>query len=331
MSTVKLARVLPRLAALCVGAGALVLLVEAAGAPITHQQAGSDIFITLNNDFIKKYKDRVTIETQFMVDRPAPKPHPPSEDGDEHVAGRSNDVGLPIVAEIMNAKTEAKAVSFVQKAAKNHQPIQVAGAWRIWCEHAGGRPQVQGQKVDPATTSNPDHVFEIHPLSRVGDIDTRKSFQPIQGYRPKEAHTAFLHYENVKCRIIPGDNTTTIRTSTAGYNIVQFKLQSLEEPNEQRVTDDGRFVMCQVHDLEGELVVRKVRMAFVKGTPPEEAVKNLANGKRLTVLGIPRIDLALVSYRVQHQGDESKPLEWNLPYEIIVVAVFPGEEDGSDD
>jgi len=115
-----------------------------------------------------------------------------------------------------------------------------------------------------------------------------------------------------------GDKTTTIRTFSAGYNIVKFKLEPLEEPEKQKVVDDGRFVMCAVRDLDNELVVRKVRMAFVKGTAPEDAVKKLAVGKRLTVLGIPRIDLALVSWRVANKDVEGEPLTWNLPYEMIV-------------
>jgi hypothetical protein len=316
-----------RVGVLCLAVGAMLTLAGTSEGQKGGGQAGRDILITLKNDFIDKYKDLVTIKTKFKVVK-AGKLHPPSQDGDMHCSGLADEVGLPIVAEIMNARLQEEAVLAMQEAEKTKKPIQVAGAWRIWCEHAGGGAQVQGKELEAFTDSNPDHVFEIHPLSWVGKVDTRKSFRPIKGYRPKEAHTAFLHYENVKCKITPGDKTTTIRTSTAGYNIVKFKLESLEEKDKQKVVDDGRFVMCAVRDLENELVVRKVRMAFVKDTPPEAAVKNLANGERLTVLGIPRIDLALVSYRVKHKDDEGEPLTWNLPYEIIVVAVV---EDAGED
>jgi hypothetical protein len=313
-----------RLGALCLALGAVLALVSTTGGQPTAAQAGRDIIITLKNDFIEKYKNLVTIEANFTVDK-AGKIHPPREDGDMHVAGRAKEVGLPIVAEIMNAKQHMDAVKAITDA--EGSAIKVVGAWRIWCEHAGGRAQVQGKALKPFTDSNPDHVFEIHPISQLGDIDLRKSYQPIKGYRPKDAHTAFLHYENVKCRITPGATTTTIRTSTAGYNIVKFKLESLEEPAKQKEVDNGRFVMCAVRDLDNELIVRKVRMAFVKGTPPEVKVKELAMGKRMTVLGIPRIDLALVAYRVAHKDDDTRPLTWNLPYEMIVVAVFPEEAE----
>ena len=40
------------------------------------------------------------------------------------------------------------------------------------------------------------------------------------------------------------------------------------------------------------------------------------------VLGIPRIDLALVSYRTRVADTRPEVLEWNLPYELIVVGVY---------
>lgn len=45
--------------------------------------------------------------------------------------------------------------------------------------------------------------------------------------------------------------------------------------------------------------------------------------------GIPRLNLALVSWRVAHRNDLRKPLTWNLPYEMIAVGICdkPYEED----
>jgi len=51
----------------------------------------------------------------------------------------------------------------------------------------------------------------------------------------------------------------------------------------------------EILDLEGGLFVRNRRMVFIKDTPPETAVINLTKRGRLHVLGLPRIDLALVS------------------------------------
>ena len=68
-------------------------------------------------------------------------------------------------------------------------------------------------------------------------------------------------------------------------------------------------------------------MVFAKGTPPELIARNLEVGDRLHVLGIPRISLKLVDWRVDNAAREMSEnnrdvLRWNLPYEIIVVAVY---------
>ena len=48
--------------------------------------------------------------------------------------------------------------------------MAVTGAWRLWPEHAGGEPQVQGEQLDKFNTTNPDHVFQIHPIASVNAI-----------------------------------------------------------------------------------------------------------------------------------------------------------------
>jgi hypothetical protein len=124
--------------------------------------AGSGTVIVLNNDFIEKYKDVATIEAMFSVDTVGPihKVSKGGLDGDMHFSGRAEAIGLPIVAEIMNAKDpHFKKVITKVKAAAGGDPVKIAGAWRLWCEHANNSKQVQGAKLNPFPVSNPDHVF----------------------------------------------------------------------------------------------------------------------------------------------------------------------------
>jgi hypothetical protein len=316
------------------GLGAALVLALAAwalnlgGSQARAAGAGSKIFITLKDDFIDKYKLLATIDADFKVIK-AGKVNPADKDGDMHVAGWSDDIGLPTVAEIMNAKDQNKAVG-IARAAQGKAAIKITGAWRIWCEHAGGGPQVQGKKVN-VTSTNPDHVFEVHPLTKVGAEDVSASFKPIDGFTPKKAHDAFTHYENVACKITHDDTnkTTTVQTSMAGYNYVKFMIESVDDTEGGLDVKDGRFVRCNVLDLDGDLLVRDVRMVFVKGTPPEAKGKALKKDGRLTVLGIPRLDLSLVKFRVDNASkDRFKDrdlLNWNLPYEMIIVGVYPDE------
>ena len=91
----------------------------------------AQIQITLSNSFIEKYKDRVTIDATYTVDKAHPHPNPPKKDGDLHIAGRAPEIGLPTVAEIMNAGSEDSAVALVHGVEGTGTPIDILGAWRI--------------------------------------------------------------------------------------------------------------------------------------------------------------------------------------------------------
>lgn len=131
-----------------------------------------------------------------------------------------------------------------------------------------------------------------------------------------------MKYEGMSSRIRSNSakKTTTITTRMAGYNYVEFIMEITDET--QHEVADGRMVFATVRDLDGETLVRKRRMVFVKDTPPEVLVKTLKKGARVHVLGMPRIDLALVSWRVRNSAARPEVLTWRLPYEIIVVGVY---------
>jgi hypothetical protein len=311
------------------------LAAAAGGHPKDPSATSGNITITLKKSFITAYKNRATIDADdYVIDVAHKQPNPASKDGDLHIAGRAESIGLPIVAEIMNAKDEKAAVNRVHKLEGTGKKLNVSGAWRLWCEHAGSSKQIQGAPLQPFTTTDPPHVFEIHPVTKLDGIDVTNSLKPIKGFQPKDAHEAFVHYENVRCLIQPQGETVTLVTHMAGYNYVEFILELNEKPFPLK---DGIAVQCKVRDLEGELLVHNRRMIFAAGTEPFNRVEGLDMGKRLHVLGLPRIDLALVDWRVANAGTpeyrDEEPLKWNLPYEIVVVAVYPtglGAEDNEE-
>ena len=290
--------------------------------------ARAEITITLKNSFIEKFKNRATITTSFTVDKAHKKPNPPSKDADLHIAGRAPEVGLPLVAEIMNAKQFSAAVDQIHEVEGTDEEIPLTGVWRLWCEHGGSSKQIQGNAVKQAKTSNPDHVFEIHPATSVAGIDVLPGFVPIEGYKNKDAMQAFHAYENLSSKITLGANTTTIITRMGGFNYVEFQIKLNEDPQE---IADGVMVMAQVQDLDGEMLVRNRRMVFVKDSDPANEVLQLHKGQKLHVLGVPRINLAILSWRIRNGKDRPEVLTWQLPYEMIVVGVFgPGTEEGEE-
>jgi hypothetical protein len=291
--------------------------------------ARADITIVLQNGFIEQQKRRVTIDTEFLVDKAHKKPNPASKDGDLHVAGRADEVKLPIVAEIMNAKDDMTAVDDIHEVEGTGTPIKLSGAWRLWCEHAG-EEQIQGQPLKPFKTTNPDHVFEVHPVTSLNGRDLLHTLKPIQGFQTKDADNAFTKYESLRCKIIPGNNTTTLVTTMAGFNYVEFIMDINSPPQDSE--DGGLMVMCKVRDLNQELLVHNRRMVMVKGSEVEQMTRDKPVGTRIHVLGLPRINLSLVSRRVQAaaQGRQDV-LTWGLPYEIIVVGFYEFVEPDDDD
>ena len=82
-------------------------------------------------------------------------------------------------------------------------------------------------------------------------------------------------------------------------------------------------------------------MAFVRESKPDKTVEEMKAGDTLRVIGIPRINLNLVSWRVNEVDKATKEwnrnknkqneekltrakarLTWKLPYEMIIVAVI---------
>jgi hypothetical protein len=305
-------------------AGAAVL----AASLLPAATARAEIRITLQNGFVEKYKDRATIDATYSIDNANARPKPPAGDGDFHAAGRAPEVGLAAVASVMNAALEPKVLELVHRAERSRRPVAVRGVWRLWCEHGGDSEHVQGQPIEPFKTTNPPHVFAIHPVLRFGDQDLAGSFQPIDGFSYKDAGQAFRNYEQLPSRITVGEGTTTITTRMADADYVDFVIRLNEDPTDWLA--DGLAVKAAVLDTQGELLVDERRMIAVAGTAPYARVKALRKGEALHVVGVPRIDLALLSRRIADSGRVAGILDWSLPYEMVLVAVFTDTPSGPD-
>ena len=109
-------------------------------------------------------------------------------------------------------------------------------------------------------------------------------------------------------------------TAKGQFNDVEFVLEIAEEG--RQVAEDGSFVNAAVLDLKGNQLAEKVRMVFLKDTPPARAVSGLRRGDRLHAFGLPRIDLSIVSWRAQNSKDNPELLNLSLPYEIVVVGIY---------
>lgn len=280
-----------------------------------------DIEIQLNTSFVERYKNRVTISATFTVDQVMPQPVPASLDGDLHFAGRSPQIALPVVGEIANAALHKDAMEIVHRAGGSGTAVNVTGVWRIWPEHSGGTPEVQGNALPTYTMSNPKHIFEIHPVTSIEGFGLLDSFVPVEGFKPGDAQRTFAIYEKATCTVKVQRETISISTQQGLYNDVGFTMQLADDP--QQIVDDGRFVIASAMNSKGDTVlVKRLRMVFAKGAPPEIAVRTRKAGDKLHVYGIPRVDIAEISRRVRGSDRDASLLAGTLPYEIIILGVY---------
>jgi hypothetical protein len=278
--------------------------------------------LSLKKSWVEKYKDRATIEATFHIDDAHETPNTAKKDADLHIAGRSLQVGIPMVAEIMNAKAEPAALQEVKN--KKGSSTHVVGAWRLWFEHPPAAGELQAQNLDDLPPvmvgTNPDHVFEIHPLSEISSIAMGDTFTVIQGFTPKNAVEAFGRYQKLKAAVRADDHGITIDSPKIGFNYVEFRFEAKGKPKAMK--DGGRAVLADVFGDNGdEPLAEDIRMIFLPETAPFAKVAGLKAGSELHVLGIPRVNLnALFTFAYSPENDGKRRA---LPYEMIIVGVYP--------
>jgi hypothetical protein len=290
----------------------------------------ADVTLALNTSFVKKVKDKATISTNLFVDVHPNKPHTigsGADDGDIHMAGRDTVVKLPLVAEIMNASLMDAALQLLAQASGT-KSIPVTGVWRVWFEHLGKKDQIQGQPVPVPSDSNPDHLFEIHPITSFDGVDVLKSFVEIKSKtKTFEAHpaaTAFASYEAQKITISASNTAIMIKGGEIGFNYTEFVIELAGKPKD---VGDGLLALARVYDkgdLEKQVADDLRRMVFVKGTPAADELLKHKKGDMLRVIGLPRVNLSEVFAIAAKHG--KNPVEAKLPYEMIIAAVLPPTE-----
>src|SRR4029434_8046114 len=132
------------------------------------------------------------------------------------------DIGLPMVAEIVNAASFPDAVDAAKTAAATKQSRRLSGVWRFWLEHPSKKPQTQGAPVPVPTNTNPDHSFEIHPLTAIGGEDLEWSFGTVACYSPSAAKKAFQDYESREFLVSRSGGFTSIEGTKAKFNYAGF-------------------------------------------------------------------------------------------------------------
>ena len=317
-------------------AGCVTILWMLGALPLLHA-AEPKFEVQLKKAFVDKYKDRTLIKATMVVRHSHKQPNPVgqgSEDGDLHFSGESDDVGLPFVAEVVNAAAQTSAVAIIKQTAKHNEdqpkdptPMQVVGAWRLWFEHPSKSQVQMGNNPFFPDTTNPNHSFEIHPTSAVNQLDLRASFVPVRDltthpprdYKGYGAEVAFPYFDGLGVVIKGSNSAVAIRSQQLKYNYVDFYIELTQNPKK---VQDGYIALAEVQDKQGEAQSDQPRrMIFVEGTPAAQSIGQASTGDRFHVLGIPRLNLNAVSYLVSQHGTQQ--FSAKLPYEMIIVGIYP--------
>lgn len=278
--------------------------------------------VLLKNSWVEKHKNRVTTAIDFKVEKAHKEPNDigeKSDDGDMHLAGRSAQVGLPMVVEIVNAALPAHAgvLAGVKTAAAGQDDVDMAGVWRVWFEHPGQKSRHQGEPVAAPTNTNPDHVFEIHPVTRWKADRLDESFVPIEGFTAHEAATAFGRYEKMVVTVNKGSAFTSFEAKMIGFNYTEFTMILTSAPKK---VDDGFMALAQVADLDGKILVSTPRrMVFVGDTEPAKIIAKAKKGAKFQGLGIPRLNLERLM--VKANENKGQPVDVKGAYEMIIVGI----------
>ena len=282
--------------------------------------------LILKRAWIEQFKDRATIDASFTIDHAHKHPNAPAADGDMHVAGRApNEIGLPMVAELMNAAgaAEQPAVQLIHAHEGNGQAFPLTGAWRLWFEHPAA-VQRQFDDVPAASNTNPDHSFEIHPITSYAGQDVTFSLDFVQGFPAHDARTAFGAYEAMSIALQATDSAVSMDVKKAGYNYAVFRMKLLAAP--VKLDDGGLAALADVLDNQGteeSVLASNIRMIFVPNTGPWKLVSQGAGeGSEFDALGIPRVNLNAVSAFLDAANGASATRK--LPYEMIVVGLHRG-------
>jgi hypothetical protein len=279
--------------------------------------------LALAKTFVEQVKNRATMTVEMKVDVHPKSPHRIKDDGDDgdiHMAGRADAIGLPLVAEILNAKQEVDAMKLLNATPK-HGTLSMTGAWRVWFEHLGDKPQVQFAKVAIPKSSNPAHLFELHPITKFGPLDLRDSLQPIPGYEPYGAEKAFAYYESISATIQASKTAILLASGKAKFNYAEFYFETVGPVAE---TGDGCILLAQIYadeNAENFLTEQPRRLVFIEGDLAGQA-RHLGEGERLHVMAVPRVNLLEVQ-AIAAANKKSSPVKVHLPYELIIVAVYP--------
>jgi hypothetical protein len=216
--------------------------------------------------------------------------------------------------------------------------MRVEGAFRIWFKgHDEGIPFREEEEEVPAgyDNSGPPHLVEVHPITRLGDMDL------LDRVRFIERNGVTLSWKTGNSfRRSATRQLTIIKRTIAGRSYIQMTCSCPSLANHYQLTAeilyeahptdnaDGVVALGRVFHEDGSVILPRVRFFAVGGTPAADVLENVAAGDRLVLYALTRVSLRPLLSRVT-----SSATQIPLPIELVVLHVEPqiGRHSGSSD
>ncbi len=281
----------------------------------------------LRESLVKERSQEILTSIEAVPVHIGEKAHPISQDCDLHVPIRSEDIKVPMLGEIKNACSMpegAKSTYWTEELRPlENKAVKAEGVFRVWLEHPPedeGERQCECDELPEYDSSNPDHMVELHPLTRLDNqsfLDHVKAikkganqYEGSQGKRlastlERKKITIQKETEDRKAYIV-------IRGPKTGYN--HWTLDTTVKMKPQKVKDGHRF---KVDVLSGSRVVKVNLTAFtIEGTEADNSISQLKAGDTVTLFGLMRLDLRTILQLAKGTETEIK-----MPYEMAVLSV----------
>ena len=298
--------------------------------------------LVLKKAWAEKYRNRLSIEAKVTILHVSKK----EADADIHGGSRKNQIGLPMVAEILNGtQPTQKAVRAEMRPDQGSPEKAIYGAWRLWFEHPphGGGTQCQdfgnhapdlcaGQALG-GKDSNPDHSFEIHPVFAINHLTpVGKSSMVLlpDNKGVKDSSKAFQDYssKNQILTIVRSGSGLTLNSKSIGDNYVRMRIRVTKAKSSSTTTArddgsvDGGWVLADViGDDDDKVLAKGTRVFYFLDSAPGSKLQKSDVGTELEILGMPRLNLDTI-LRVS-EGKETIAVP--LPIEFIAVALIASE------
>jgi hypothetical protein len=239
----------------------------------------------------------------------------------------SEDIKVAILGKIKNACSYPEGVPATHWSRKlkplEGKWLEVKGVLRVWLENPpkGGKKQCECDAPPRYTSSNPNHMVELHPLTAIGNIsflnmtrDVQKGDTSYLGYRGGKLPTTLNKMKISVRRVKKADEVyISIKGTKSRYSdwtILVVVMGIAEQRN-----GGHAFEVAVVH--RDGFMERDLRALTIEGTAADREVERLEVNDEVVLSGLMRLDLASI--------DKEAGWAWKtipMPYEMIVLNIM---------